>query len=88
MTDPESASLRGVRILAFCDYFRPRPSGGSERVALEVYRRMAERGAEVAVVTTAADAGATEVDGLRVFPVPTVDLARYVGAEIAIAPRP
>ncbi len=86
MTDPESASLRGVRILAFCDYFTATPSGGSERVALEVYRRMAERGAEVAVVTAAADAGATEVDGLRVFRVPTVDLARYVGAEIAIAP--
>jgi glycosyltransferase involved in cell wall biosynthesis len=47
---------------------------------------MADRGAEVAVVSAAGDVAATEVDGLRVFPVPTVDLARYVGAEIAVAP--
>lgn len=86
MGDAGSASLRGVRVLAFCDYFSASSCGGSERVALEVYRRMAERGAEVAVVTTAADAVAGEVEGLRVYPVPTVDLARYVGAQVAVAP--
>ena len=86
MTQPGPASLRGVRILAFCDYFSASSCGGSERVALEVYRRLAEWGAEVAVVTAGAAAGVTDVAGLRVFPVPTLDLARYVGAQVAVAP--
>ena len=86
MTDPAPGSLRGFRILAFCDYFSASSCGGSERVALEVYRRLADRGAEIVVVTTGARGSAPEVPGLRVVVVPTLDLARWLGAQAALAP--
>jgi len=85
VTGSAPGSLRGVRILALCDYFSATSCGGSERVALEVYRRLAEWGAEIAVVTTGARAGTTEVAGIRVVTVPTLDLARFVGAQVAVA---
>ena len=86
MTDAAPASLRGIRILAFCDYFSATSCGGSERVALEVYGRLAERGAEIIVVTAGVHSGTTEVAGLPVVSVPTLDLARFVGAQVALAP--
>ncbi len=86
MTDPAPASLAVLRVLAFCDYFSASSCGGSERVAREVYRGLARRGAEVVVVTTGGAGAPTEVDGLRAVPVRTFDLARVTGAQVAITP--
>jgi glycosyltransferase involved in cell wall biosynthesis len=76
----------GLRILAFCDYFHPGAGGGAERVAREVYRRLAEWGAEVTVVTTAgpAEAWADEAAGLRVLGVPTLDLTPRIGLQASL----
>lgn len=82
-------ALDGLRVLGFCDYLSPSSCGGAERVALEVYRRLVARGAAVTVVTAvpSRDRGETDVDGVRVVSVPSVDLAKVVGAQVAVSPR-
>lgn len=85
MTDDATAvsvpDLSGLRILAFCDHYPPSETGGgAERVAHEVYRRLAAAGARITVIaavpagvadaveTAAAVNGAVETatDGQRV----------------------
>jgi hypothetical protein len=48
-----------MRILGFCDYFAQPSSGGAERVALEVYRRLAAEGATIRVVMTVFKSGSS-----------------------------
>jgi len=81
--------IRGLRILAFCDYFSPSSCGGSERVALEVYRRLAGFGAEIEVVTAMSPGMAPpdDVPGIRVNVVPSLDLTRLLRAQVALAPK-
>ena len=76
----------GVRILAFCDYFAPGMGGGAERVAHEVYRRLANEGAEITVITTATSDGEwpDRQPNLRVVHVPTLDLRKVLGVQSAI----
>lgn len=81
--------MAGLRVLAWCDYFSPSSCGGSERVAMEVYRRLADGGAEVTVVT-AVPSPSQEVEealGLRVVSVPSTDLSRLLGGQVALSPR-
>jgi glycosyltransferase involved in cell wall biosynthesis len=81
-----------VRVLAFCDYFTPEVGGGAERVAYEVYRRLADDGGNVTVVTTSAAVDGrsdgerwTSVDGrLRVVRIPTMDLSRVTGLQLSL----
>ena len=77
-----------MRILAFCDYFSPESSGGSERVAREVYTRLAQRGAAIELVTIANSRrpAVAEVGGIRVHQMPLFDLSRALRAQVAIAP--
>jgi glycosyltransferase involved in cell wall biosynthesis len=77
--------LPGLRVLAFCDYLSAASCGGSERVAIEVYWRLAAQGAEITVLTTGARGDGT-VEGVRVVAVPTLDLAGVVRAQVALAP--
>lgn len=86
------ADLRGLRVLAFCDYFPPSSSGGgSERVAFEVYRRLCAAGASVTVVTavppgtTVADSSAGALEGIEVVTVVGRDLSRVTGAQVLVA---
>src|SRR5262249_37700572 len=44
-------AVRGLRVLAFCDYFATDSSGGSERVAAEVYERLTSAGADIVLLT-------------------------------------
>lgn len=75
----------GLRVLAFCDYYDPSGGGGAERVAAEVYRRLADRGAHVTVVTTAgAAAGMWTHERLRVVQTPTMDLTRALGLQASV----
>jgi glycosyltransferase involved in cell wall biosynthesis len=84
----DGARLHGMRILAFCDYFDSASSGGSERVAIEVYKRMAERGALIHLVTVAKrpTASAREIGGVTVHEVPLLDLTGLTHAQVAMAP--
>jgi len=79
--------LTGLRILAFCDYFTEDTSGGAEKVSIEVYRRLVDRGADVRVVS--AIAGATgrerEVGGIPTQVVRGRSLARSLGAQVLIS---
>lgn len=80
--------LNAMRILAFCDYFDSGSSGGTERVAVEVYKRLAKRGAQIQLVTIAKrpTLSTREVDGITVHEIPLVDLSRVTHAQVAIAP--
>ena len=78
-----------LRLLGACDYYGSGSCGGSERVAHEVYRRLARWGDEVTVVAAAPGATfSTAVhDGVTVVGIPAFDLSRLVGAQLAFAPR-
>jgi glycosyltransferase involved in cell wall biosynthesis len=77
-----------VRILAFCDYFAERSAGGSERVALEVYRRLADQGATIRVITTMPRSmqPVRSLDRLQVRVISSLELARPLGIQAAFAP--
>jgi glycosyltransferase involved in cell wall biosynthesis len=77
-----------VRILAFCDYFAEPSSGGAERVALEVYRRLADQGATIRVITTMPPSmqPVRSLDRLQVRVVPSLELARPLGIQASFAP--
>ncbi len=89
MKQPSSTAVDGLRVLAFCDYFSGDSSGGAERVAREVYGRLAARGACVTLITaTPSQArGPMEVDGLRVHAVRSMDLSGLTRAQVSLAPR-
>jgi glycosyltransferase involved in cell wall biosynthesis len=74
-----------LRILAFCDYYGPASTGGAERVAREIYRRLALRGATIDVVTALRGA-AYEDEGVAVWPVRAFDLSPVLGAQLAVGP--
>jgi glycosyltransferase involved in cell wall biosynthesis len=77
-----------VRILAFCDYFAEPSSGGGEKVALEVYRRLADQGSTIRVITTMPRSmqPVRSIERLQVRVIPSVELARLMGIQAAIAP--
>lgn len=77
--------LDGLRVLAFCDYYSPKSTGGAERVAREVNVRLARRGAQVHVVSAMEsepyrDAD-VDVSALRAF-----DMSPYLKAQLAVSP--
>lgn len=77
-----------IRVAVFTDHFSPQSSGGVERVVWEVYRRLAERGVRVLVVT-ALERGWTAfgaVDGMQVHADRIWDLSRIAGAQVGLAP--
>ena len=78
-----------LRILAFCDYYSADSSGGAERVASEVYRRLVRAGAHVLLLTTSLLGlhQNYEQDGIRVWAVPALDLRRATGAQVSLAPK-
>jgi len=77
-----------MRILAFCDYFAEPFSGGSERAALEVYRRLADQGATIRVITTMPSSmrPVRATDRLQVRVIPSLELARPLGIQASVAP--
>jgi glycosyltransferase involved in cell wall biosynthesis len=77
-----------VRILAFCDYFAEPSSGGAERVALEVYRRLADQGATIRVITTMPGGmrPVRSIERLQVRVIPSLELARPLGIQASVAP--
>ena len=83
--------LDGLRVLAFCDYWSPRSPGGSERVAAEIYRRLAAWGAKIVVVggvprhLSGGDDGS--VPGLDVVQLPAADLSGLLGVQASISTR-
>jgi glycosyltransferase involved in cell wall biosynthesis len=75
----------GLRLLGFCDWYTPSASGGAERAAWEIYRRLGAAGAEVGVVS-AAHGPPHEDPGVSVREVRGLDLTRVIGAYAAPAP--
>jgi len=77
-----------VRILAFCDYFADPSSGGAERVALEVYRRLADQGATIRVITTMPKSmrPVRSAERLQVRVIPSFELSKLVGIQASVAP--
>jgi glycosyltransferase involved in cell wall biosynthesis len=79
------ASVAGLRVLAFADWYSPAASGGAERAAWEVYRRLGAAGARVHVVS-AAHGPAHEDPGVEVDVIRALDLSRLAGGYLAPAP--
>ncbi|MGH8925132.1 MAG: glycosyltransferase family 4 protein [Acidimicrobiia bacterium] len=81
----------GVSVLAFSDYFSAAEGGGAERVAYQIYRRWAESGVAVtvAVADSDADVWGEEETGVRVWPLPAVNLTRvlHIQASVAVGTR-
>lgn len=81
-----------ARVLAFSDYYSGQTSGGAERVAHEVYTRLArDHGLEVAVMA-AVPRGALKlaapdhVGGISVVTHSGVDLSRLMGVQLTLSP--
>ena len=79
--------VEGLRVLGFSDHLPFASSGGSERVAWEVYRRLAAAGAAVTLVaaTDGPASGGDIVEGVRLVTVPAVRLRRWLRAEVSVA---
>jgi glycosyltransferase involved in cell wall biosynthesis len=77
-----------MRVLAFCDYFAEPSSGGSERVALEIYRRLADQGTTIRVITTMPRSmrPVRSLGRLQVRVIPSLELARPLGIQASLAP--
>jgi glycosyltransferase involved in cell wall biosynthesis len=77
-----------MRVLAFGDHLSAASSGGAERVAGEVYRRLAEeRDVDLTVVSVLAPGhDPMPIPRTRVVGVPGRDLSGLVGAEMLLAP--
>ena len=77
--------VSGLRVLGFCDWYTPSASGGAERAAHEIYRRLGEAGARI-VVVSAAHGPPHRDDGVSVETVRALDLSSLAGGYIAPAP--
>ncbi len=82
---PSLEGVAGLRVLAFCDWYTPDASGGAERAAWEVYRRLGAAGADVRVIG-AMHGTPYDDPGVTVHDVPSIDLSRLVGGYFAPAP--
>jgi len=76
-----------MRILAGCDWFGPGVGGGAERVAWEVYRRLAADGHQITVVATIPEHRSFPDVGpnLSVIPVPSLDLTPVLRVQLSLA---
>ncbi len=79
-----------MRVVAFSDFAPPERGGGVEHALAEVYERLATR-MDVTIHLVALGSPllpATEtVRGMTIHRAPRIDLERWVGAQVAIAPR-
>jgi len=77
-----------MRVLAFSDHLSTASSGGAERVAAEIYRRMAaEHDVDLTVVTVLRPGHRPlDIPRVRVVAVPGTDLSALAGAEMLLAP--
>ena len=77
-----------MRLLAFCDYFSPDSSGGTERAAWEVYRRLAAKGAVIRVITALPRGFRSypAAPNLEVRSAPMAELQRWLRVQAAISP--
>jgi glycosyltransferase involved in cell wall biosynthesis len=74
-----------LRVLVLSDYFLPHASGGVERAAFEVSRRVAREGHEVTVLTFRREDSVPEeeMDGLHVVRVPAIDVSNLIGVQLS-----
>lgn len=77
---------RSLRILAFCDQVSEAAQGGSERVTLEVCRRLRDWGASVTILTATPHPVAATIEGIGIERARAYDLSRLVGAQVMAAP--
>lgn len=75
-------------MLAFCDHFSASSSGGAERVAAEIYGRLArDHGVEITVLSVLRPGHhPLDLPGVEVVAVRGHDLSGIVGAELLVAP--
>ena len=78
----------GLKLVGYCDHFHPPMIGGSERVALEVYTAMRERGAEISVLTALPGAKSewSSVEGTPTWTHPMIDLTDALKLQFGLSP--
>ena len=76
--------VAGLRILAAADCYSPSTSGGGERAAREVYRRMAAAGAEIRILSWLRGAPFSD-SGVHIRRLRGLDLSRLAGGHCVLA---
>ena len=78
----------GLKLVGYCDHFHPPMIGGSERVALEVYTAMRERGADISVLTALPGAKSewSSVEGTPTWTHPMIDLTDALKLQFGLSP--
>jgi L-malate glycosyltransferase len=78
----------GLTLLGYCDHFRLPMIGGSEMAALEVYRAIKKRGANLSVLTSTAGGTSewSDVDGTPTWTHPMYDLTDTFNLQVGISP--
>jgi glycosyltransferase involved in cell wall biosynthesis len=84
----EWPDIDGFKFLGFCDHFQLPMIGGSERVTLEVYTAMRERGADVSVLTSLPGATSqwASVNGTPTWAHPMLDLTDAINLQVGVSP--
>ena len=80
--------VNGLKLVGYCDHFHPPMIGGSERVALEVYTAMRERGADISVLTALPGAKSewSSVEGTPTWTHPMIDLTDVLKLQFGLSP--
>ena len=80
--------VQGLKVLGYCDHFHSPMIGGSERVALEVYTAMRERGADISVLTALPGAKSdwSSVEGTPTWTHPMIDLTNVIKLQFGLSP--
>jgi glycosyltransferase involved in cell wall biosynthesis len=84
------AAPAGLRVLACCERIPFGSCGGSDHVAWQIHRRLAQRGMETTMVAAVApgEAPMEEVrDGVRLVGLPAVDLSARLGGQATVLRR-
>lgn len=73
-----------LKVLMLSDYFYPHVGGGVEKVVYELSRRLVKMGCDVFVITLGNDCSSYCVDGIKVYRLPSVDLANFFQMQLSL----
>jgi len=79
-------ALRGLRVLGACDNYTADSSGGAEKAAHEIYRRLGAAGGDLRVLSVP-HGPPYDDEGVRVVVARGLDLSRLVGGYLGVSPE-
>lgn len=73
-----------IRVLMLSDYFYPHVGGGVEKVVYELSKRLVDFGCDILVITLGDEYSSYNVNGVKVFKLPSVDLTKFLQIQLSI----